>query len=629
MCGICGYISKKPETKDTLIKMNQTLAHRGPNDHGEEIYQIGFDRYVGFAQRRLSILDLSSKGHQPMHTMNQRVSVVFNGEIYNYRKLKQELSDYQFISDCDTEVILAAYLKWGMGFVHKINGMYSIALLDRENGTVYLIRDRIGKKPLYYYRDNEDNIVFASELKAILESTLFKKELNTDIIGRFLYRSCIISPDSIYKNTYKLEPGSILEIKENGIHKYKYWDVALQYKKLRNMPIMDYGEAKSMLKELLRESVSRRMEADVPVGAFLSGGFDSSLVCAIAQEISEHPLKTFSIGFFENAFNEAPYAKKISETLGTDHTEQYVTEKEMLDILDSIPQYYDEPFADSSQICTMIISKLAKEKVSVALTGDGGDELFGGYTIYPVLQQAQKKRLRGKFLYDLGKIPGVKNTKFWRKRTIVERILSDDNNSEAKTQRGVNSYFDIINQILVNKADNFYYEFESRYDEKRYDITRMLLDLETYLPGDILTKVDRASMRYALECRCPILDKDIIEFSFRIPPDAKNDNGVLKKILKDVTYEYIPKEMMDRPKSGFAIPLDKWLHGSLKERILDWTNKDYLIRQGIFNPDSTSEFIDNYMNDGDHEKWSGKNFSRVVWAYFIFQQWYERYDKHG
>ncbi len=627
MCGICGFISKTLELKDVLVKMNNMLAHRGPDDHGEEIYQIGGKRYVGFAQRRLSIIDLSEKGHQPMHSMNRKVTVIFNGEIYNYQELRKELRDYEFSSDSDTEVLIAAYLKWGIDFIHRVNGMFAIALLDREKNIVYLIRDRIGKKPLYYYMDEESNIVFASELKAVLQSTLFKKEINQEIIGRFLYRSCIVSPDTIYRNTYKLEPGSVMEISETDVSKYKYWDVASKYNELRRYQVKNYEQAKEELKDLLKKAVSRRMIADVSVGAFLSGGYDSSLVCAMAQESASKSIKTFSIGFYDDKFNEAVYAKQVSDVLGTEHEELYVDEYDMLKVLESIPDYYDEPFADSSQIPTMLVSKLAKEKVSVILSGDGGDELFGGYNIYTVLQQAQKKKTLGKILYELGRIPGIRKSTLWKRRPIVYRILSDDNNPEARTQGGVNSYFEMINKILLQPADNFYYEMESKYCENRYDVTRMLLDMETLLPDDILVKVDRGTMKYALECRCPILDKEVVEYSYRLPVEYKMNQGNKKQILKDIVYDYIPQELLDRPKAGFCIPLDKWLRGALKDRILDWTNHDYLVRQGIFHPDYTSDFINGYMKTGDGGRWSGHNFSRVVWAYFIFQQWYDKYMK--
>ena len=532
MCGICGFISIRSEKKDTLIKMNNTLTHRGPDDHGEEIYQLRNGRVVGFGQRRLSIMDLSPKGHQPMHSTNGRISVIFNGEIYNHQELRNEISDYSFFSDCDTEVIIAAYLKWGIDFVHKINGMFAIALLDRENDTVYLIRDRIGKKPLYYYKDGGGNVVFGSELKAVLCSALFKREINLDVIGRFLYRNYIISPDTIYNNTYKLEPGAIMEISGDFIKNYKYWDIASKYNDLKNNYTLSYEDAKEELKGLLRNAIAKRMIADVPVGAFLSGGYDSSLVCAIAQELSRERIKTFAIGFYEKKFDEAVYAKQIAQALGTDHEELYIDEQDMLNVLESIPYYYDEPFADSSQIPTMLVSELAKEKVSVVLSGDGGDELFGGYNIYTILQQAQEKRIPGRVLYEIGKLPGVQQTALWKRRSIVYRILSDHNNPEARTQGGVNSYFDAINNIMRQEVNNFYYEFESKYQEDRWALTRMLLDMESYLPDDILAKVDRASMRYALECRCPILDKAVIEYSYQLPLDFKIYQGNKKRIYR-------------------------------------------------------------------------------------------------
>lgn len=629
MCGICGFITDKTIPKEALIKMNNSLAHRGPDDHGEEIYQIDHNICVGFAHRRLSIMDLSDKGHQPMHSPDQRVSVIFNGEIYNHRELRKEITEYPFCSECDTEIIIAAYLKWGMDFVEKINGMFAIALLDREDGTVYLIRDRIGKKPVYYHLDMNNNVVFASELKALFHSGIFRAEINRNVIGRFLYQNYIIAPDTIYQNTYKLEAGTVLKISKKKVEKYKYWDVADRYNVLKQDSIQDYVRAKRELKEILKRAVARRMIADVPIGAFLSGGYDSSLVCALAQECSGEPIKTFAIGFEDSAYNEAPYAKEVANVLGTDHTELYIAEKELLDILDSIPDYYDEPMADSSQIATMYVAELAKKDVSVVLSGDGGDELFGGYGIYPILQQVQKKWYLGRLLYQIGKLPHMKETCLWKKRTIIYRVLSDDNNREAKTQAGVNSYFDIVNKILGYRVDNFYYETESRYQEKRLDITRMLLDVDTYLPEDILAKVDRATMRYALECRCPILDPEVVEYSFRISPNFKVDHGTTKKILRDIVYEYIPRTIMERPKAGFAVPIDRWMRSALKDKIMDWSSKDYLDRQGIFDADATQNFINTYIKEGDGTKWSGRNYSRIAWAYYIFQQWYERYMEKG
>ena len=625
MCGICGFITNSEMNRDSLVRMNSRLIHRGPNDHGEEVYQRDVNSFVGLAQRRLSIIDLSERGHQPMHSANGRISIVFNGEIYNFMELKELMPDYMFQSSSDTEVIIAAYLKWGISFVNRLNGMFAIAIFDREDDVVYLIRDRIGKKPLYYYVKDENNVVFASELKAIIECPFFNKEVNRNILGRYLYRQCIVAPDTIYKNTYKLEPGGILELKKGKIRKYKYWDIAQKYNERRECEIQDYEWAKKELMKLLQESVSRRLIADVSVGAFLSGGFDSSLVCAIAQDLLPKPIKTFSIGFYEKEYNEAAFAKAVAQHIGSEHEELYIGEQEMFDVLESISVYYDEPFADSSQIPTMLVSELAKQHVSVVLSGDGGDEVFGGYNIYLTLQKAQKKALWGKIAYYIRKyIPYINNLNYWKQMDIIHRIVSEDLNYEAKTQTGVNTYIDAINRLLIEPQHNFYYEFESKYGQKNYDITRMLLDMDTYLPDDILTKVDRASMKYSLECRCPLLDKEVIEFSFKLPMEYKV-NGGTKKILKDITYEYIPREIMDRPKAGFSIPLDKWLRESLRDKLMDWIEKKFLEQQGIFNADFTKEFIISYLQEGDKGKWSGLNYSKIVWPYFIFQQWYEKY----
>ena len=625
MCGICGFVTRKAVSLDILKGMNDTLKHRGPDDHGEEIYDIKNLGNVGFGHRRLSIIDLSERGHQPMHSCDGRVSVVFNGEIYNYNELKEELKDYPFRSDADTEVIIAAYLKWGINFVDRINGMYGIAIVDRDYGVVYLIRDRIGKKPLYYYQNSDNECVFGSEIKAILASEMVKRELNTDILGQYFNKLYINAPYTIYKNIYKLEPGGIIEISSKGISNSKYWDVAERYSCLKQSQITDYDEAKMQLKSLLENSIRSRLIADVPIGAFLSGGYDSSLVCAIAQGLSPNPLKTFCIGFENLKFNEAEYAKEVAQYLGTDHTELYITDKDMWQLIESIPQYYDEPFADSSQIPTMLVSALARKEVSVVLSGDGGDELFGGYNIYRTLYRAQKRKKYGRFIYYLKKIPGIENRLDWSATPLENRIASETVNKNIKTQAGVNSYLKIINQMLLSREQNYFFEMENKYNEKSYAMTRMLLDMDTYLPGDILTKVDRASMKYALECRCPILDKNIIEFSFRLPSRFKDNNGELKKILKDVTHEYIPSNIMERPKQGFGVPLNSWLTGPLREQLLDWSSKDFLEKQGIFNPEFTETFIRQYLASGDGGKGSGKNYSGICWAYFIFQQWYGKY----
>ncbi len=624
MCGICGFYSKNKESLTNLIEMNNELRHRGPDDSGEEIYQISSDYVVGFGHRRLAIMDLSQSGHQPMYSNNQRIIVIFNGEIYNFQELRKELKDYSFKSFCDTEVIIAAYLKWGISFVDKINGMFAIALLDREDNKLYLIRDRIGKKPLYYY-EVDGNLYFSSELKALMKNLFFTKEIDRSILGRFLNKQYIASPDSIFKNVYKVEPGTIICFQYGQLKKWTYWDLIEKYHYFVNSDIkISFDEAKEILKEKLIDSVKRRLIADVPIGAFLSGGYDSSLVCAIAQTNLSSSLRTYCIGFEDKRFNEANYAKKIADYLGTKHTEYYISEQEMLDLIEEIPYYYDEPFADPSQIPTMLVSKLAQKDVKGVLSGDGGDEFFSGYNIYSKLQKAQKLDKQGMILYLLRKIPFLEK-KMGCNLSLLYHIVSDQRNDNIRTQTGINTYIDKIHDILQNEGRSCYYTIESKYDVAEWDIRRMLLDMQTYLPDDILCKVDRASMKYSLECRCPILDINVMEYSYIIPQHYKNNNGEQKKILKSITYDYIPKEFLDRPKTGFSVPLDKWLRNPLKNQLMEYIDGDFLKKQQIFKVESTQKFILDYLKNGDRGKDSGCNFSKIIWPFLIFQKWYCEY----
>ncbi len=624
MCGICGFYSKNSESLENLMEMNSALQHRGPDDSGEEIYQISSEYIVGFAHRRLSIMDLSQAGHQPMHSENKQISVVFNGEIYNYMFLKEELREYPFRSNCDTEVIIAAYLKWGLSFVEKINGMFAIALLDRRDNTLYLVRDRIGKKPLYFYREDM-NLYFASELKALMKNQFFKREINQDILGRFLNKQYIASPDSIFKNVYKLEPGKILQFQNGNVKSWKYWNTTEKYHQLTSSRrVNDFEEARETLKEKIMVAVKQRLIADVPVGAFLSGGYDSSLVCAIAQKQLTRPLKTYCIGFEDQNLNEAEYAKNVANYLGTDHTERYLSEQELLNLVKELPRYYDEPFADPSQIPTMLVAELAKKDVTVVLSGDGGDEFFAGYNIYSKLQKAQKLDKQGAVLHYLRKLPII-GGKINSHISLLYRIVSDERDKEIKTQSGISTYIDAINNILLYKGKSSYYPIESQFGVYEWDIRRMLLDMQTYLPDDILCKVDRASMKYALECRCPLLDVNVMEYSFRVPQKYKNDNGNQKKILKSIAYDFIPRELLDRPKAGFSVPRDKWLRGTLKKQLLEFINGDFLKRQEIFCVDNTQKLILDYLENGDGGKDSGKNYSKIVWPFFVFQQWYCEY----
>lgn len=624
MCGICGFITKNTIKLDQLKAMNNTMYHRGPDDSGEEIYPASSGYTVGLAQRRLSILDLSPLGHQPMHSKDKQVSVVYNGEIYNFQELKEELRDYPFCSTCDTEVIIAAYLKWGIDCISKFNGMFAIALFDRRMDKLYLVRDRIGKKPLYYWVNRED-MVFASELKPILCCPGFEKNIRTEVISRFLYHQYINAPDTIFENVYKLEPGMILEFNEGNIHTWKYWDIKKVYQEKKGQMVTNYTQAKAELKDLLNRSVSLRMIADVPLGTFLSGGYDSSLITAIAQSNSTVPVKTFSIGFNEEKYNEAKYAKEVADYLGTEHTELYIDEKEMFDLVASIPKYYDEPFADSSQIPTMLVSALARKYVTVVLSGDGGDEFFCGYNAYDKVAQAQKLDFLGGMVYGACHLPGIRKADLLSKMPFKVKIIAGNRNKETKTQFGTSNYLNTAYGMVKGEAVPILYQIESSYQEKNWQERRMLLDMDTYLPGDILCKVDRASMKYSLESRCPILDKDVMEYSYRLPHQFKYGNQVKKRILKDIAYDYIPRELLDRPKVGFGVPLDKWLRGPLKEQLLSMADRDFLVKQDIFDADFVRKMMDTYVEHGDGGPATGANYSKLMWSYFVFQQWYANY----
>jgi asparagine synthase (glutamine-hydrolysing) len=624
MCGICGFVSRQQIKLDQLKSMNDTMYHRGPNDSGTEMFDIAGGYTVGLAQRRLSILDLSELGHQPMHSADDRVVISYNGEVYNFLELRKELNDYPFKSHCDTEVILAAYLKWGIKCIDRFEGMFAISLFDKKTNELYLVRDRIGKKPLYYWYENQ-NIVFASELKPIMECPKFPKDINKGVIKRYMYQQCVNEPYSIFESVYKVEPGQVVRFTLGKLDKWKYWDIATVYNKKKHEKVGSYEEAKEELKDILRESVKKRMIADVPLGTFLSGGYDSSLVTAIAQENSSTPVKTYSIGFNEERYNEAKYAKEVAKHLGTDHTEQYIDEKAMFELVESIPKYYDEPFADSSQIPTMLVSGLASKDVTVVLSGDGGDEFFCGYNIYDNVAQAQMLDKLGTMTYGVCQLPPFRKINLFEKLPFRVQVVAGNTDKETKTQIGGRTYINVIDKMLEGDGIPFKFPIESKYNEKNWQERRMLLDEDTYLPGDILCKVDRASMKYSIESRCPILDVNVMEYSYRLPHEYKYSNGVKKRILKDIAYDYIPKELLDRPKVGFGVPLDKWMRGPLKEQLIDMCSVDYLKKQGIFDAQYVNTFINEYLRTGDKGPASGGNYSKTAWSFFAFQQWYRYY----
>ena len=620
MCGICGYNSNKSLGKEILKKMNNKIAYRGPDAEGYYIDNLK-KREIGLAHRRLSILDLSPLGNQPMISQNGDVVVIFNGEIYNYIELKERLQTkgYIFNSNSDTEVIINGYLEYGIKIIEKLNGMFAIALYDKKNDTIYLVRDHLGVKPLYYYVD-KNNLVFASELKPIMEFPFFKKEIDYESLNDYLYHGYITGKRSIFKNVYKLLPGNYLKFKNSKIELKEYWSVEKAYlnRKVQDESLENW---KKIIKNHLEKSIKERMIADVPIGAFLSGGIDSSLVVAIMQRLSKNPIKTFTIGFENKLYNEANYAKSIAEYLGTEHREYYLKDEEIEKLVLDIPQYYDEPFADSSQIPTMMVSKIAKEQVTVSLSGDGGDELFCGYSSY-------------EHYLKLSKYIEIFKIFQWLpfKEKIIKKISSKYthllkfNNENNIINAGYLNYISkdsLIKKYNKNNKSERY--FKLNYLTKNIQEKAMLRDLRTYLPDDILTKVDRASMAFSLESRAPFVDDyKFVELSFKIPHSLKYKNNEKKYILKELLSDYIPRELIERPKKGFSIPIEEMLRTNLKYLLEIYLNENFLKKQNIFNERKIKKCLKLFYNKKNIE-YQGVYVNKLIWHLLVFQMWYKKY----
>ena len=614
MCGICGYIAKEKITSEQLWKMNNTMYHRGPNDGGIWERQEQ-DRAIGLAQRRLSILDLSELGHQPMLSQNGRYCIVYNGEVYNYQEIRQQLEQkgYTFVSNSDTEVILYAYAYWGKQCFSKFNGMFALAIYDTETGTLIMARDRVGKKPLYYYY-TEGIFAFGSELKPIMEYPCFTKRINKDVISHYLCNKYLVAPFSIFENTYKLEAGTYLEYKYGKINIDRYWNVLDAYNQGIQELENDFEVCKKDIDDVLQSAVSSRLVADVPVGTFLSGGIDSTLVTAIAQKNTDKPVKTYSIGFYDKERDEAPFSAEIAKYLGTNHHEHYVTEEDIFGLIKDLPYYYDEPFSDSSQLPTMLVSQYASQDITVALSGDGGDEIFCGYKMYDWTWVAQHFDWCGKIAYH---IPG---------RQVVEdklppelRAIIHNRASSRKTQLYVDIMIEEADKLLGRSYHNIKYTQEDELVMKNWQERRMLLDMQTYLPDEILAKTDRASMKYSLEVRCPILDYRIIEESFRVPHKYKYHNFDKKYLLKEITYQYVPRELLNRPKKGFGVPLRKWLRNVLQDEIKHYSDPVILKKQDIFEPQAVQALIEKQKNSDKIM------YSSMLWSFYVFQLWYQKY----
>jgi asparagine synthase (glutamine-hydrolysing) len=626
MCGIVGLIDyNKMSNKQILKKMNDAIIHRGPDDEGYSFYENNSFQ-VGLAHRRLAILDLSDAAHQPMQFEN--IEIIYNGEIYNFKEIKKELEKYRYIfkSNSDTEVILKAYHKWGMEFVNKLIGMFAIVIFDKDKNKIFLIRDRAGVKPLYYYEKN-GLFLFGSELKAFHHHPQFKKELDYNGLSCFFRYGYVTSPYTIFKYTHKLDPGYYIEydlkLKEKKL--IKYWDVYDYY----NKPKIEMNEEEIILnlENLLQSSFNYRMISDVPIGIFLSGGYDSTAVSALLQKNSINKLKTFTIGFKEKNFDESIFAKKIAKILGTEHYEYIVTEKDVLEIIPELSYIYDEPFGDNSSIPTILVSKLAKTQVKVALSADGSDEIFGGYSKYYQVPKLYKNFNKIYFLKAI----------FNLIRPLVQNKFIDNLNLFPNYNNKMNKFYDMLNnnklEYIFNRA-NYYltdYEIKNLIDQMfsiknnfntmsdlifNNDVISkiMAVDYKTYLVDNILTKVDRATMSVSLEGREPFLDQRIIEFVAQIPIEIKLKNNIPKYLLKQIVHKYIPKELMERPKQGFSIPLKEWYDKGLKDYFFEFLNEKSINEVGVLNYNVVKEILNRYER--------GESFLiKNIWYIFIFQQW--------
>lgn len=627
MCGIVG-IAFNHKHFDLVPKLTDLLSHRGPDSAG--VWQ---DQNVALGHRRLAIIDLSVSGHQPMLSSSGRYVITYNGEIYNFLNLKAELEQlhYKFISHSDTEVLLAAVEAWGIeSALQKLNGMFAFGLWDRQEKVLYLARDRFGEKPLYYGLIN-GAVVFASGLKALRTYPDFKGEINTQALELFLRYAYIPAPQSIYKNIYKLPPGHYLKITQDLTCESKiYWSATTAALLAYQQPFQGSEiEALKQLESLLKSSVTLRMVSDVALGAFLSGGIDSSLIVALMQNNSQQKIKTFSIGFNQATYDEAPFAKKVAAHLGTEHTEFYVNEADALEVIPKLAQIYDEPFADASQIPTYLVAKLAKTQVTVALSGDAGDELFGGYNRYflgyGIYQKLNKlprvlQKILTKIIFAyppetwnryLDKILAKKiagpGDKLWK---LASTLQQDD--------QGFGFYDRIISQnheahkfVYTPAINKLHFDF---LEQLSYQENMMLFDVLTYLPGDILTKVDRAAMAVSLETRIPFLDPAVFSFAWSLPLNYKIRKQQGKYLLRQLLYRYVPKDLIERPKMGFGIPMDDWLRGVLKDWAQHLLDPQKMQAQGYLNVAQVQKVWHEHL----HRKC---NLGYLLWNILMFQLW--------
>ena len=657
MCGIAGFIDNLGYSvnyrKAIGSQMASSLKHRGPD--AQHVW-AGPKNGVTFAHTRLAIIDLSPAGAQPMHSASGRYVIIFNGEIYNFLDIRHTLENQHLApawrGHSDTEVLLAAFEAWGVRkTLASMVGMFAFALWDRQQQTLYLARDRMGEKPLYYGVQGH-TFLFASELKALKVHPEFRGEIDRQALTLYFRHNYIPAPYSIYQGIFKLPPGTFLEVTVQNdtfaLKKHTYWSLEEVARKGQAHPFEgDEEEALAELERLLRQSLQGQMIADVPLGAFLSGGIDSSTIVALMQSMSAQPIRTFSIGFQETEYNEAPFAKAVAEHLGTDHTEMYVTPKEALEVIPYLPTIYDEPFSDSSQIPAFLLSRLTRQHVTVSLSGDAGDELFAGYNRYFLARRLWKTlhQIPSWLRYGISQGLDALPSRAWKVLLAFPDLTLQTVQKLKQHPGGMKWYLSerrirlLVSLIRQPTLTHLYYylvshfkapttlvmqgrEPETAFSNDRFPVQNAFallqyLDQQTYLPDDILVKVDRAAMAVSLESRIPLLDHRIVEFAWRLPESFKIRQGKGKWLLRRLLYKYVPPHLIERPKHGFGVPIDHWLRGPLRDWAEALLNEHRLKQEGFLNPPIVRSMW--------HEHLAGQaEWHYYLWDVLMFQAWLER-----
>ncbi|MBN1779933.1 asparagine synthase (glutamine-hydrolyzing) [bacterium] len=627
MCGICGQLYFDPSRRvnpDILRSMCGTIVHRGPDDEGQ--WSRG---PAGLGMRRLSIIDLST-GHQPISNEDNSMQIVFNGEIYNFQLLRRELETlgHRFRTNTDTETILHGYEEWGTGICERLNGMFAFAVWDDRNHVLFLARDRIGIKPLYYYQDDE-KLVFGSELKAILRHPEVACTLDPVALNNYLTFEYIPAPRSIFREVHKLPPGHWLYWQDDQLRERSYWTLVPQ-----EMPISE-NQAREKLAALLKDAVKLRLISDVPLGAFLSGGLDSSIMVSQMAALMDQPVKTFSIGFKESSYNELKYARAVAAKYKTDHHE-FVIEANALELTEKLIRHLDEPFGDFSIFPTYLVSKMARDFVTVVLSGDGGDELFSGYdsyrahrfdrSFYHLLPKALKHGLFDPMARNLNptekKKGWINSFKRFVQGTQLPKSLYHARWMVFLQEMERQQLFsdDILEELAPYDPYDFIHTY-SRQADGLSDVTRTgYIDVKSYLVDDILVKVDRMSMAVSLEARVPYLDHRIVEFCYSLPPAMKMKGYKTKMLLQNTFWDALPPEVQKRDKQGFSIPIKNWIRNDLKSMMLDLLSEQRIRQQGLFRPETVNRWVREHLDGRE-------NHSHKLWALMVFQQWKEIYNQ--